>query len=44
METIKEPMVEYGVAKLALPGHDESGDRHLVRIHVVILPVTSERN
>jgi len=31
METIKEPMVEYGVAKLALPGHDESGDRHLVR-------------
>src|SRR5207245_11015645 len=24
-------MVEYGVAKLALPGHDESGDRHLVR-------------
>jgi hypothetical protein len=31
METIKEPMVEYGVAKLALPGHGESGDRHLVR-------------
>jgi hypothetical protein len=31
METIKEPMVEYGVAKLALPGHEQSGDRHLVR-------------
>src|SRR5258708_7053188 len=31
METIKEPMVEYGVAKLALPGHDQSGDHHVVR-------------
>src|SRR5206468_5609454 len=31
METIKEPMVEYGVAKLALPGHAESGDHHVVR-------------
>jgi negative regulator of sigma-B (phosphoserine phosphatase) len=30
METIKEPMVEYGVAKFVLPGQDESGDRHLV--------------
>ena len=30
METIKEPMVEYGVAKFALPGHGESGDHHLV--------------
>jgi len=28
METIKEPMVEYGVAKFALPGQEESGDRH----------------
>ncbi len=31
METIKEPMVEYGVAKLALPGQGESGDHHVVR-------------
>jgi len=31
METIKEPMVEYGVAKLALPGHEQSGDHHVVR-------------
>jgi phosphoserine phosphatase RsbX len=30
METIKEPMVEYGVAKFVLPGQGESGDRHLV--------------
>ena len=30
METIKEPMVEYGVAKFVLPGQDESGDHHLV--------------
>ncbi|HKV60733.1 MAG TPA: SpoIIE family protein phosphatase [Candidatus Acidoferrum sp.] len=30
METIKEPMVEYGVAKSVLPGQDESGDLHLV--------------
>jgi phosphoserine phosphatase RsbX len=31
METIKEPVVEYGVAKFALPGQGESGDHHLVR-------------
>src|SRR5260370_12559762 len=31
METIKEPMVEYGVAKLALPGYEQSGDHHVVR-------------
>jgi len=31
METIKEPMVEYGVAKFVLPGQEESGDHHLVR-------------
>ncbi len=24
-------MVEYGVAKLALPGHEQSGDHHVVR-------------
>jgi phosphoserine phosphatase RsbX len=30
METIKEPMVQYGVAKLVLPGQGESGDHHLV--------------
>jgi len=30
METIKEPMVEYGVAKFVLPGQGESGDHHLV--------------
>jgi hypothetical protein len=30
VETIKEPMVEYGVAKFALPGNGESGDHHLV--------------
>jgi phosphoserine phosphatase RsbX len=30
METIKEPMVEYGVAKFVLPGQEESGDHHLV--------------
>lgn len=30
METIREPMVEYGVAKFVLPGQDESGDHHLV--------------
>ena len=29
-KTIKEPMVEYGVAKSVLPGQGESGDRHLV--------------
>ena len=30
METIREPMVEYGVAKFILPGQGESGDHHLV--------------
>jgi phosphoserine phosphatase RsbX len=30
METIREPMVEYGVAKFVLPGQGESGDQHLV--------------
>jgi phosphoserine phosphatase RsbX len=30
METIKAPMVEYGVAKFVLPGQGESGDQHLV--------------
>jgi negative regulator of sigma-B (phosphoserine phosphatase) len=30
VETIKEPMVEYGVAKFVLPGEGESGDHHLV--------------
>jgi phosphoserine phosphatase RsbX len=30
METIREPMVEYGVAKFVLPGQEESGDLHLV--------------
>jgi negative regulator of sigma-B (phosphoserine phosphatase) len=30
METIKEPMVEYGVSKFVLPGQGESGDHHLV--------------
>jgi negative regulator of sigma-B (phosphoserine phosphatase) len=30
VETIKEPMVEYGVAKYVLPGQGESGDHHLV--------------
>jgi phosphoserine phosphatase RsbX len=30
METIREPVVEYGVAKFALPGQGESGDHHLV--------------
>jgi phosphoserine phosphatase RsbX len=30
VETIKEPMVEYGVAKFVLPGQGESGDHHLV--------------
>src|SRR5712692_3030629 len=31
METLKEPMVEYGVAKFALPGQGRSGDHHLLR-------------
>jgi phosphoserine phosphatase RsbX len=30
METIREPMVEYGVATFVLPGQGESGDHHLV--------------
>jgi hypothetical protein len=30
VETIKEPMVEYGVARYVLPGQGESGDHHLV--------------
>lgn len=30
METIKSPLVEYGVAKFALPGQGESGDHHLI--------------
>ncbi len=30
METIDEPLVEYGVAKFVLPGQGESGDHHLV--------------
>ena len=30
METIKDPIVEYGVAKFVLPGQGESGDHHVV--------------
>jgi hypothetical protein len=30
VETIKDPMVEYGVAKFVLPGQGKSGDHHLV--------------
>jgi negative regulator of sigma-B (phosphoserine phosphatase) len=30
VETIREPMVEYGVAKFVLTGQEESGDHHLV--------------
>lgn len=30
METIKQPMVEYGVAKFVLPGEGESGDHYVV--------------
>jgi negative regulator of sigma-B (phosphoserine phosphatase) len=30
METVRVPLVEYGVAKFTLPGQDESGDRHLI--------------
>ncbi len=30
METVRAPIVEYGVAKFALPGQGESGDHHLV--------------
>lgn len=31
METIKVPLLEYGVAKAALPGQGQSGDQHLMR-------------
>jgi len=30
METVKDPMVEYGLARHMLPGQAESGDLHLV--------------
>lgn len=30
METVKLPVIEYGVARLALPGQNESGDQHVV--------------
>jgi phosphoserine phosphatase RsbX len=30
METIRTPIVEYGVANFVLPGQGESGDQHLV--------------
>ncbi|PYT95884.1 MAG: stage II sporulation protein E (SpoIIE) [Acidobacteria bacterium] len=30
METIRNPMAEYGVARFALPGDGESGDQYLV--------------
>jgi len=30
VETLKDPMVEYGVAKFILPGQGESGDHHVV--------------
>lgn len=30
METVKLPLIEYGLAKSALPGQSESGDLHLV--------------
>lgn len=30
METVKLPVIEYGVARLALPGQHESGDQHVV--------------
>jgi phosphoserine phosphatase RsbX len=30
METVRMPMVEYGVAEFVLPGQGESGDQHLV--------------
>ena len=33
METVSAPIVEYGVAKFALPGQGESGDQHIVRCH-----------
>jgi negative regulator of sigma-B (phosphoserine phosphatase) len=31
METIVEPLLEYGVAQFAVPGENASGDLHLVR-------------
>jgi phosphoserine phosphatase RsbX len=31
VETIRQPLVEYGVAKYVLPGQGESGDHHLLR-------------
>jgi hypothetical protein len=30
VETVKLPVIEYGVARLALPGQKESGDQHVV--------------
>lgn len=33
METVGAPIVEYGVARFALPGQGESGDQHIVRCH-----------
>jgi phosphoserine phosphatase RsbX len=30
VETVKLPVIEYGVARLALPGQNESGDQHVV--------------
>ena len=31
METVEQPVLEWGLATLALPGHVESGDRHVVQ-------------
>ncbi|MBI4390886.1 MAG: SpoIIE family protein phosphatase [candidate division NC10 bacterium] len=31
METVERPVLEWGLATLALPGHPESGDRHVVQ-------------
>jgi serine phosphatase RsbU (regulator of sigma subunit) len=41
METLKLPLVEYGLAKLALPGQAESGDLHIVCCsqHTVLIAV-----
>lgn len=41
METLKLPLVEYGLAKFVLPGQVESGDLHIVccNQHVVLLAV-----
>jgi negative regulator of sigma-B (phosphoserine phosphatase) len=30
METVRVPLVEYGVARFTLPGQGDSGDRHLI--------------